>query len=273
MILTSDVFGLITELIYQESGMYFSEIKIEFISRRVEKRMKELSMEDARDYYRYLKTDIFKKELKTLIENSITYETYFFRDYQQLRFFAEDILENILANKSVTDRTIRILSAGCSTGEEPYTLAIILREMLDNYKLWNIQIDAFDFSEELLNKAKNGFYSHRSVKETPSSYLFKYFKEDGNGYVLDDDVKNMVKFTQKNIYDSQSMNRINYYDIVYCRNVLIYFDQKSADVVLQNLHKSMKKNAYIFLGTAESLGRISTLFEMKKLKDSIVYQK
>ncbi len=261
--------------IYESTGIFFEEKKIYFIKKRVEKRLIELNLDSAATYLRMLKTSReSSKELQTLTNLLTTNETYFFREYDQLAVFGEHCLTEIIEDKKKKFvRNLNIWCAGCSTGEEAYTLSIILQEMLPNLTYWNIIIYATDIDTEVLQKAKVGLYSDRSVKDVPQEYLEKYFTSEGDEWKVSEQVKKYVKFLNINLIDDFKMRAFKSIDFIFCRNVLIYFDEASRKRVVGNFFESLNKGGYIFLGHSESVSRISTAFTTKRKGDLIVYQK
>jgi len=271
--LSLEDFESIRQVIYREAGLFFADNKIDFLSRRVAMRMAALGLESARDYSRYLRFNQDGTEQEALIELVITYESYFFRDYPQLKMFAEEVLPMLADSQKASTKQLNLLSAGCSTGEEAYTLSIILREMLDNLDQWHIRVDGVDINRRLLARAKAAIYNSRSLRETPNLYKDRYFERTGNDFALSETVRRMVRFSRVNIFNKAQMDALPLYDVVFCRNVLIYFDHESAAKVMGLLYEHMKPGAFIFLGAAESVGRLSSLFEMIRIGNSFLYRK
>ena len=272
--LNQDEYDKIRNIIYENTGMALKETKIDFLSRRVETRMRELDLERARDYCRFLQLDSTQREIEELVNLVVVSETYFFRDYKQLKVLAESIIPLVAEEKKKLGRHgISVLSAGCSTGEEPYTLAIIFREMLEDDHVRRLRIDGLDINRKSLEKAREGVYTDHALRETPYLYRDKYFARQGDLHRLDESVKSMVGFSRANLFDQRQVGRLGLYDIVFCRNVLIYFDRRSAGMVMGSLHEHMNRNGYIFLGSAESVGRLTDLFTMERIDGAFVYRK
>jgi len=263
------------KLIYERAGIHFEDRKITFVKRRILERMEILKINKVTDYYKLLRfADKDRKEFQNLINILTTNETYFFREFYQLEVFGEVLLPEIEEKRGKEGvYKIKIWSAGCSSGEEPYTIAIILKEILDDYKIWDIEILATDIDENVLNKANKGIYSKRSIKDVPPSYLEKYFIKIGEDYKVKDEIKKMVTFEKLNLFDTPAMIRKKEYDFIFCRNVLIYFNDESRKKVVNLFYNSLNYNGYIFLGHSESMSRITTVFKMRKVRDTIVYFK
>lgn len=274
--LTADEFESLAGYIYRTTGIRYESKKMYYISKRVEKRMQMLGIETAAEYIRKLRfADPDKTEFQLLINILTINETYFFRDYPQLESFAESCLQSMAKRKhKKKDHWIRIWSAGCSTGEEPYTLAIILKEMLENVDWWNIEITASDIDRVALRAAKRGVYDEKSLRDMPPEYLEKYFSKVGrNSWAVSDEIKKMVGFEHLNIGDKNALRNKKGFDFIFCRNVLIYFDDVSRKQLVDQFYVSLNPGGYIFLGSSESVGRVTTAFRLKRAGGHLVYYK
>ena len=265
-------FNKLKDIIYSETGISMNESKIDFLARRIAGRMKSLEIANIKDYLRYLSFDATGRELENLILVIVNHESYFFREYPQLEFFVEQVIP-VVEREKKQKKTLSVLSAGCSTGDEPYTLAIILREMLKDFQSWDVRIDGVDISRLALEKAKKGEYLSRSLRDTPYVYRDRYFEKRGDVYSLVPDVRIMVNFVCANIFNPGDVSSLSCYDIVFLRNVLIYFDYSSGRQVLEQLHGRMNRGAFLFLGQAESVARFTSLFEMERLDRMFIYRK
>ena len=267
-------FEQIRDYIYSTSGIFIENSKKYFLDRKVMMRMDELDFDDFNNYYRYLIFDSTGQELDHLLDAVTVNETSFFRDYYQLSCFAEDILpKTISAKKACGDRNLRILSVGCATGEEPYTLAIILKEMLDYLPLWRIDIAAFDINTQVLDAACGGIYDARSTRDIPISYKVKYFKLEGGKFALKNELKKMVTMSHGNLADVDFMNKFRRMDFVFCRNVLIYFNEESKKRAIATLYDTMLPGGFIFMGYSESIGRLTGIFEVVRFGEFIAYRR
>jgi chemotaxis protein methyltransferase CheR len=275
MDLTSEEFEIISEIIYNRTGLRFDSIKNYFVSKRVKNRIEELKLKNAAEYIRYLKFSDHKNlEFQVFVNELTTNETYFFRDYPQLKSFAEHCLVDLASKKADEGNyEIKIWSAGCSSGEEPYTIAIILSEILGNTNDWKINILATDIDQNVLQKAKNGIYGNYRMNEIPEGYLDKYFQRDGDKNIISHSIKSLVRFEHLNLLDSKNMQKKRNYDFIFCRNVLIYFDDKSRKNVVDNFYQALNLGGYIFLGSSESLGRITSSFTLKRMGNYLIYIK
>lgn len=278
MSLERDDFKLFRDFIYERTGIFYGENKEYLIERRLKKRMEDLGCNSIRDYYRLLRSDSRGNEVSNLINIITTNETYFFRNIPQLKLLSEELLPQIISAKKMKNTySLKLWSAACSTGEEPYTLSINALENLDDPHKWDLQILASDINRSVLRAARQGVYHKRAVKDVHEYYLDKYFLNDpagGNGrYEIKRKVKQYVKFFYMNLIDEEKMNTVRGVDIIFCRNVLIYFDDRSRKKAVQLLYNCLNKGGYIFLGHSESLSRFSTAFRIRKFKNGIIYQK
>ncbi|ALS29469.1 chemotaxis protein CheR [Paenibacillus sp. 32O-W] len=274
MVLSDDLYDKFVKMVYQKTGLFYEHNKKYYVQKRLEKRAEMLEMDSIDDYYRLLKFAKDSTEFDRLINDLTVNETYFFRDYPQLRNFAEEVLPMVVKGKNKNkNRNIKIWSAACSTGEEPYTLAIILQEMLDEPETWNLQIVASDINTDVLRTARIGLYEYRSVRDVPPEYLKKYFTKKNESYLVNLEVKKLVRFRKINLMDSDAISNITGCDFIFCRNCLIYFDDESRKAVLSGFYGSLNPGGIIFLGHSESVGRISSAYSMQRIGDSIVYSK
>ena len=276
MELPLEYFIKLRNLIYERTGISYEENKIYYVKKRLHQRMEAGGFDRVEDYIRHLKIfDPQGREFQQLMNLLTVNETYFFREFSQLQVFAESCLQEVIEHKIQTNnRTIKILCAGCSSGEEPYTLGIILREMIEQFSSWEVFIKAIDIDENILVAARKGVYDQRSIKDVPPPYLQRYFTVPSSGkYAIDQDIKDMVVFEHLNLMDRRALRYEEDYDFVFCRNVLIYFDDVSRKQVVDKFYGLLRSGGYIFLGHAESLSRISSAFKIRRLSNHIVYQR
>jgi chemotaxis protein methyltransferase CheR len=274
MTLTPELYQRFIDLVYKKTGIMFEENKRYFVERRLNDRIEQLEIESFRDYFFTLKYSNDETELQEIINRLTINETYFFRDFPQLQGFAESILPEMIKSKEAAgQRTLKIWSAGCATGEEPYTLAIILMEMIPDFEKWRIQILGTDINTRVLDMARKGLYNSRSIKDVPHDYLERYFTKRGLMYSMNLNVKGMVNYQLLNLSDQSKFKEHYDFDFVFCRNVLIYFDTLSRFKVLDSFYNSLRSGGIIYLGHSESVGRITEAFKMKRIQDNIYYYK
>jgi chemotaxis protein methyltransferase CheR len=272
MIFPDELFDKFTKLIYKKTGLHYEYNKKYFVQKRIEKRAEILEMETLSEYFILLKFAEDASEFYKLINDLTVNETYFFRDFPQLQNFAEDVLPRFVKEKG-SRKKIKLWCAACSTGDEPYTLSIILQEMLEKSEEWEIQILASDINTEVLQSAKIGLYESRSVKDVPAEYLEKYFTQRQGKHLINHNVRKLVSFKQINLMDEYEMGNITGCDFIFCRNCLIYFDEESRKNVVSSFYESLNPGGFVFLGHSESVGRISSAYKVQRIGDTIVYSK
>lgn len=274
MQLTPELFQRYIDLIYKKTGILFETNKQYFVERRLAERIEALGLDNYREYYHVLKFASDNFELQRLVNAITINETYFFRDFPQLQGFAEGVLPELVKAKEQTgSKRIKIWSAGCSTGEEPYTLAIILLEMLPEPETWKIEISATDINTRVLENARKGLFNSRSIKDVPPEYLDNYFTKRMDNYLLNMKVRGMVDFYQLNLMDVAQMRQFTNYDVIFCRNVLIYFSPESRRQVVESYYQSLASGGFLYLGHSESVSRITDVFRMKRIESQLVYYK
>lgn len=272
--LTESDLERIRVLIYEKTGIYFEVRKDYYLKTRLMQRIETLKCSTFKEYYCLLLSSPQDVELSCLIEELTINETYFFRDFPQLQGFAESVLPPYLDKKRADrDYSLKIWSAACSTGEEPYTLSIILREMIDDFGNWQVRVLATDIDRKVLRHARLGLFGDRSMRDTPIPYRQRYFKEVADGSQILPDAADSVFFEQVNLIDKAAMRRKAGFDFIFCRNVLIYFDDDSRKRVLASLYDALSPGGYVFLGHAESVGRITASFVLERIGDFLCYKK
>jgi len=267
-------FIIFRDYVHEKSGLYFPETKMYLIKNRLANRIKELGINDYKDYFNMVKYDSGMKEFNMLMNLLTTNETSFFRNLPQLAAFSDEVLPSVLADKKrESSRNLRIWSAGCSTGDEPYTISMLIMEKIPDISNYNIEIIANDISENVLHAARKGIYHELSLRTTPEHYIKKYFKKQGNVYHLDDKVKKIVRFSHINITDILKMSLIKNVDIIFCRNVTIYFSDDVKKKITKFFYNSLVRGGFYFIGHSESLHGISKAFKLIYLKNGLVYKK
>lgn len=271
MKLSVSEFTGLRDYIHEKSGIFIKEEKAYFLENRLDTRMNELRCESVEEYCHRLKYDTQSGELNELIEALTTNETFFFRDMKQLNAFAQGALVQVMEEKKQRgDMTLNIWCAGCSTGEEPYTLAMLAEDMG-----WaRTRIIATDINSKVIEVAKRGIYKGRSLKEVTPFILDKYFEKMDDGYWrVNDAIRAKVEFSVLNLLDRARMRLYGNMDFVFCRNVLIYFSPTAAKQVINCYYDSLKKGGCIFLGLAESMHLFSGAFKLVKFNDMYWYAK
>lgn len=261
------------DFFYRKTGIYFEETKRYFVDKRLVERILATGNESFRSYFVMLRFEASGVELQALINLMTVNETYFFREEYQFQCLVNSILEEIVRSKP-RNESIRIWSVPSSSGEEPYSLAIYLLEYWPRADDYDIELIASDIDTEILEKARQGRYDKRSVSHLPDALLRKYFTTVLNGqYQLNSDLRNSVEFTLANITDLTQMRGYRDFDVVFCRNLLIYFDDTSRRIAAEALFNALRPGGFICLGHSESMSRITPLFKVRKFPEAIVYQK
>jgi chemotaxis protein methyltransferase CheR len=273
--MSDTTYRLLRDLIYNHCGLAFDEHSKYLLEKRLTNRLEHYQLRDFHEYYQFLMYDKNRdKELNTVIDILTINETYFFREAQQLKAFSEEILPIVKEKKKEEgSRSLRIWSAGCSTGEEPYTLAILILQSGLLNERWDVEIFASDISHRVLQAARKGEYRPSSFRCTDSYYLRKYFTPVDGKTRVNDDVRNLVNFGYLNLFDSDRISLLGEMDVIFCRNVIIYFDKEAKKKVIDNFKNHLRPGGYLLLGHSESLMNLSTAFRLEHLKHDMVYQK
>lgn len=274
--LTSTQFKQFADFIYTISGIRFQESKNYFLASKLDLRRKDLNLNSIDEYYRYLTTQgKFSKEIELLLNEVTINETFFYRNIQQLDSYNKDILMDVLAQKRAKgDRRLRIWSAASSTGDEAYTLIIDMLEK-NLHKDFTIEIVGTDISQKALTVAKDAIYKKYAIRNIPDNLLRKYFSIlDEYTYKLSDEIKKFATFKHCNLSDENGCRALGKFDIVFCRNVLIYFDRDSREKVLTNIYNNLNDDGFLLVGHSENLYAERHLFESCKDKlQALAYKK
>ena len=265
--LTADEFGRMAKLIYGRSGMNLPESKLGLLSNRLRRRLRELELDSFQAYYELLcDSKKCEAELPHLLSAVTTNETYFFRNEQLWDYVGTELIEHLCEVKQgSTPRRAAIWSAASSTGAEAYTLAIVLKEKLPEFSKWRIQICGTDISRQVLETAEKGIYAEYAVRnmcDRRKRQYFKHHKED-NTYELAKDIRRMVDFSYHNLRDAFKRS---YFDVVFLRNVMMYFDYDMKKKVLENVLTAMRPGALLITGDVYPLSDGSDLRERSGLE-------
>ena len=260
------------EFIYRKTGMSFAETKRYFIDRRLAERIAATESGSFQSYFAFVRSDA-GHEIEHLINAFTVNETYFYREDHQLRCLTSHLLDDVVRRKPA-GAPIRIWSIPCSTGEEPYSIAIWLMENWSAVDSHDIEIVGSDIDTRALQAAADGVYGDRALMRLSASVIGRYFKSIGEDrHQIDPGLRNSIQFTRANLIDVQDMARYRQFDIAFCRNVLIYFDDASRRVAAENLYDCIRPGGYVCLGHSETMSRITQMFRVCRFPDAIVYQK
>ena len=261
------------EYFYRRTGISFAENKRYFVDKRLIDRIQKSGASGVEDYFERLRRHDANGEIEILINLLTINETYFYREDHQLDCLANGILPELVSGRRKGDR-VRIWSMPCSTGEEPYSIAMYLLENWPQVDDYDIEIMASDIDTNVLRAAEGGVYDARSLHRLTPEFVRKYFVSAGaEGFRLIDAIRQSVRFTKVNASDLVEMRAFANIDVIFCRNMLIYFDDRSRRQVVESFYDSICPGGFICLGHSESMSRISSLFEVRKFPQAIVYQK
>jgi chemotaxis protein methyltransferase CheR len=270
MILTDDEFKLFSQLIYNESGIAIKDAKRDYLQTRLQKR---LQASQFNSYYRYYKfvTDKTQgnRELLDLVDSLTINETSFFRNRPQFDLFVDLVLPE-LKKKRASNLKLRFWSAGCSRGQEAYSIAMSLLDHLELPNAWDIKILASDISLRVLESAQKGQYSEYEAGTVHPEYLKVYFDKVAGSFQIKPHVRKLVIFDYHNLKHDNGLVGL---DVIFCRNVMIYFDADEQKRLIDKFHKSLAVGGYLFLGHSESLQGLSDKFKFIYHSKGAVYQK
>ncbi len=270
--LSVERFRLLRDMINRRSGIYFSDDSRFLLESRLGERITRLGLSSFDEYYHLLKYySEAKEEMDIVIDIMTTNETYFYREEYQLRAFVNDILPE-LHERLAKRRRLAIWSAGCSSGEEVYTIAMLIIES-NLFKGWDIRVFGNDISASVIQKARSGIYGPASFRTTKPVHIRRFFTDTDDGIRVNDEVRTLCRFAKSNILDGNQMIFMGQADVIFCRNVLIYFDKVSKMKAIETFYDRLSPKGYLLLGHTESLINLSTAFELAHLSEDLVYRK
>jgi chemotaxis protein methyltransferase CheR len=265
-------FRLLREIVREHCGLSVREDMQYLLERRLAPRLEVHGLSGYGEYHRLLSRGAGRRdELETAAELLATNETYFCREPGQLRAFSEEIVP-LLARERARERRLRVWSAGCSTGEEPYTIAILLLRsgLLDG---WDVEVLGIDLSRRALAAARAGVYGPSAFRAPESEQLRPWFQPRDGRRAVRAEVGRMVRFAQANLVDPAAVESLPAADVVFCRNVLIYFDLAVRRRVLASIRRRLRPGGYLLLGHSESLVQVAADFELVHLRHDLVYRR
>ncbi len=273
-LLSAENFAKIGEFIYRKSGISLEESKhYEKLAKFIDKRVDELSVDSFRKYFFKLRFDDKDgSEFQELMNAMTVNETYFFREKEQFEVLANSILPELHA-KLPAGKPLRILSSPCSTGEEPYSMILHILAEGKVVEERDIEVVGIDIDSTVIEKAKASRYTERSVHAIPKQTLNQWFRKKGLGYELSEDLQGSVDFQVCNVFDKMQMRKLGKFDVIFSRNMLIYFDDASRKEVAMTFYDMLNPGGYVLLGHAEYMSRIVSVFQAKKVDTTLIYQK
>jgi chemotaxis protein methyltransferase CheR len=270
--ITADDFERFREFFYRKSGIQFEASKRYFVDKRLAERVRATGCRDFREYFALLRFEASGREWQALVNEMTVNETYFMREDYQFACLVESMLPEITARKA-RGEPVRIWVMPSSSGEEAYSIALTLLERWAGIDDWDVEIVSSDIDTRILAQAEAGLYSARAVQHVPKAWLQKYFTREGDNWRLCADVRGAVAFTRVNLNDAREVAAYRDYDVIFCRNLLIYFDDASRRQAASAMYDVLRPGGFICLGHSESMSRMSSLFGIRKFPQAIVYQK
>jgi chemotaxis protein methyltransferase CheR len=265
--LTDEEFTLFSALIYDGSGIHFSTSNRPILESRLRERVKTAKLARVKDYYDLIRRD--QEEMKTLLDSVTTNLTWFFRYEGHFTALENIVLPDLLKYKrSKSDHRLRVWSAGCSTGEEPYSIAMLLADKLPPDI--SLEVVGSDLSLKSLMVAKEGFYAESRVGGVPEKYLKRFLEVKNDGYQITENLKKLVRFDYHNLKFDSGLHDV---DVIFCRNVIIYFDTAAQQQVVNRFWRTLTPHSFLFLGHSESLFGMDTKFEFVKTDWACLYRK
>jgi chemotaxis protein methyltransferase CheR len=267
-----DEFRLLRDLVNGHAGIYFGDESLPVLERRLRERLSALSLKTFGEYYQFLRfSSTSAAEVDEALDLLTTNETYFFREDYQLRALRDEVFPKVAADNAAKRRLV-VWSAGCSTGEEVYTLAILIAEsrLFDD---WEVRVYGSDISRRCVAAARRGIYGASAFRAVGPEIRRAFFSDKTDGSHVIDRIRQLCHFGHLNLMDSDKVRVVGRVDVVFCRNVLIYFDQRSRKKVIDMFYERLMPGGYLFLGHSESLLNVSTAFELVHLSEDLVYRK
>lgn len=262
-------FELFRKLIYEESGITFSSTNRSILDSRIKELLRTKNIATPKEYYSLVTKNT--EEMKLMLDAVTTNLTRFFRNQPHFDALINYVIPHVIENKKAAgglDKVIKVWSAGCSTGEEPYTIAMILKEILP--PPYTFKITASDISLKSLMTAQTGFYADNKVDGIPANYLSKYFTKMDGGYQVKKEIMDTIHFDYHNLRNDSGIRNL---DVIFCRNVLIYFDEPAQLAVINRFWNSLAQKSYLFIGHSESLFGMNTQFDFLKTEWACFYEK
>ena len=265
-------FDTFREFFYRKTGISFEPSKRYFVDKRLVERIEATGHSGFRGYFTEMRFQASGEELQHLTNSMTVNETYFLREEYQFECMVNSILPEIVKHRK-DRRPIRIWAIPSSSGEEPYSIALYLLERWAGIREWDVEIVSSDIDTGILRKARAGRYSARALQHLPARWREKYFAEVDDEFQLCDDVRRSVEFTRVNLAEPEDTRAYRNFDLVFCRNLLIYFDDISRKTAGETFFDALSPGGFICLGHSESMSRISSLYQIRRFPDAIVYQK
>ncbi|MGQ9630718.1 MAG: CheR family methyltransferase [bacterium] len=265
--MTPEEYALFRDYIHKQSGVYLGESKMSFLQNRIRRQMADGRFSTYRDYYRFL---IYNPvEFRILLDSLTTNDTAFFRHPQHFIILERHIIPE-LAEKYRGRRRLKIWSAGCATGAETYSIAMVLAEALEDWRSWDIDILGTDISDTSLRVARNGIYQENALKLVDQAYISKYFERQSDGYRVKDIIRGAVRFEYHNLMNDFPVREV---DILFCRNTMIYFTLEDKIALVDRFYEVVVDGGYFFMAPTETLHNRGETFEIINVDGTLIYKK
>lgn len=271
-LINDEDFRLLRDFITERCGITYNEKQKYLFQQKILKRLEKNGLKTFKEYYYLLKYNLTKQELEELFNVLTVNETYFFREKEHIYTLRDIIIPKMFEDRP--NRNIKILSAGCSTGEEAYSTSIILGEAFANQKR-NIDIVGIDISKRAVDVAQSGVYRKISLtfRAVDKTFLIKYFDVDNDNLKLKQTIKNSVRFKNQNLFEFNSPILQDKYDIIFCRNVMIYFGKNHKQDLVNHFSKILNDDGYLILGCTENINDLDTNFKTVRINNTFLYNK
>lgn len=273
--LSEEEFRLLRDFIHEKFGLYFDDGQRLTLRARLAARLSALDLMSFEDYYHYLRFGPQRvEELARMASHLTNNETYFFREQPQLQVFSEHVLRGLKEKKAKSgERVLRLLSAGCSTGEEVHTLAMLVYDSGQFFWNWEVEIVGVDVDDAALEKARKGVYYHNSFRGISPALKERHFVREGQGEKVKEALRRMIRFRNGNLLEASTYEGLGPFDAILCRNVLIYFSDVMIRRVVEHFYGVLAPGGFLLLGHAESLSRITDIFTPIRFPGAMIYQK
>ncbi|ARE40329.1 Chemotaxis protein methyltransferase CheR [Rhodovulum sp. P5] len=270
--LTEANYAAFEEFFYRKTGIAFDRSKRYFVRKRIARRMEATGHDRFRSYFSFMRLEPSQTEFQALVNEMTVNETYFFREEHQFKCLVGSILPEISARRP--NAPLKIWSMPCATGEEPYSIAFYLLEYWRGIDDHDVTLLASDIDTSVLAAARTGYFPERSLKNLPPELRKRYFRPARNGkHQIDSEIREVVDFAKVNLLSPPPRFQQGDIDIVFCRNLLIYFNHQAQRRAVENIAEALRPGGFVLLGHSESMNRISDLFAVRRFAEGIVYQK
>lgn len=272
--LSPNDFTIFREYFYKKTGIDFDDSKRYFVDKRLLQRMEATRATSFRDYFVKMRFEAAQTEFQNVVNLMTVNETYFYREDHQFSCLINSVLGELVEIRKRRKGPLRILSLPCSTGEEPYSIALHLIEDWPLLAQHDVELAGADIDTQVLKRAGEGIFRTRSLQHLPPRVKKRHFSEIGDGqYQISADIRDAIHLFRINLSNPDEARSLRNYDVIFCRNMLIYFDDRSRIMAANTLYDALNPGGFLFLGHSESMSRMSSMFTIRKFPDAIVYQR